>query len=188
MNRNTNQKKNNKTARGVGIFIAVLIGVILLLLTIRGCQIDPPQILPTDEVTQNPGIVYDDNAVEGGWNEADTDKIIESLNEKVKEGMINISMNTTPNFANSTSAGNLMLVNETVNRYPQIVEITRNDTGELIYKSGAIAVGSKIEYAKLDTELESGTYECTAMFYNVDPETGNYLGCAGAVIHINILE
>jgi hypothetical protein len=67
-----------------------------------------------------------------------------------------------------------------------VVEITRNDTGDLIYKSGAIPVGSKIETAALSVNLEQGTYECTALFYNVDPDTGDYLGCAGAVINITI--
>lgn len=81
-----------------------------------------------------------------------------------------------------------MIVNESINRYPQVVEITRNDTNEVVYKSGAIPVGSKIETAKLSVDLDVGTYECTAMFYNVDPNTGNYLGCAGAIINITVFE
>ena len=131
---------------------------------------------------------YDPGAVEGGWNEADTDKIVDALNEKVEQGMINISMNTTPIFQNGSSAGNLMIVNESVNNYPQVVEIHRNDTGEVIYKSGAIPVGSKLETAKLSADLDAGTYECTALFYNVDPDSGEYLGCAGAVITVTVLE
>lgn len=102
--------------------------------------------------------------------------------------MINISMNTSPNFRDGTAEGNLMIVNEGINRYPQVVEITRNDTDEMIYKSGAIPVGSKIEHAKLSVDLPAGTYDCTAMFYNVDPNTGSYLGCAGAIISITVLE
>ena len=131
---------------------------------------------------------YDKNVVEGGWDEADTEKIVDSLNEKVAEGMINISMNTSVYCTNGTSTGNLMIVNESINRYPQVVEITRNDTGEPIYKSGAIPVGSKIEKAKLDVDLDAGIYECTALFYNVNPETGDSLGCAGAIVTITILE
>ena len=145
----------------------------------------------TDGKTPDPapgGIVYDPGAVEGGWNEADTDKIVDALNEKVEQGMINISMNTTPIFQNGSSAGNLMIVNESVNNYPQVVEIHRNDTGEVIYKSGAIPVGSKLETAKLSADLDAGTYECTALFYNVDPDSGEYLGCAGAVITVTVLE
>ena len=134
------------------------------------------------------GIVYDDSAVEGGWDNLSPEEIAEKLNEKVAEGMINISMNTSPTFSDGTSEGNLMIVNEGVNRYPQVVEITRNDTGETIYKSGAIPVGSKIEKARLSADLDAGTYECTALFYNVNPDTGDYLGCAGAIITITVLD
>ena len=182
MNQN-NRKKNNRAvyvAAGVLLIIAVIVG------QLRGCDGSPLAVEP-DQTTQTAGIVYDTGAVEGGWNEADTEKIIESLNQKVEEGMINISMNTTPSFDNGTAAGNLMIVNEGVNTYPQVVEITRNDTGETIYKSGAIPVGSKIESAALDVDLDAGTYECTALFYNVDPVSGNYLGCAGAIIQVKVL-
>ena len=132
------------------------------------------------------GIVYDSSAVEGGWDNLSPEEIAERLNQKVEEGMINISMNTAPYFENGTAEGNLMLVNESINNYPQKVQIVRNDTGEQIYESGAIAVGSKIERAKLDVVLPTGTYECTAYFHNLDPETGDIIGTAGAIITITI--
>lgn len=184
-NRNNSRKDTKNSNRAIAIVIGVLLVIAILLAAFRGCETEKPIENP---VETGPGIVYDDSAVEGGWNEADTDKIIASLNEKVEEGMINISMNTSPNFRDGTAEGNLMIVNEGINRYPQVVEISRNDTGEMIYKSGAIPVGSKIEHAKLSIDLPAGTYECTAMFYNVDPNTGSYLGCAGAIISITVLE
>lgn len=99
------------------------------------------------------GIVYDSSAVEGGWDNLSPEEIEARLNEKVAEGMINISANTAPIFEDGASEGNLMLVNESINNYPQMVQIVRNDTGEQIYESGAIAVGSKIERARLDVVL-----------------------------------
>ena len=132
------------------------------------------------------GIVYDSSAVEGGWDNLSPEEIAERLNQKVEEGMINISMNTAPYFETGTAEGNLMLVNESINNYPQKVQIVRNDTGEQIYESGAIAVGSKIERAKLDVVLPAGTYECTAYFHNLDPESGAIIGTAGAIITITI--
>lgn len=132
------------------------------------------------------GIVYDSSAVEGGWDNLSPEEIEARLNEKVAEGMINISANTAPIFEDGASEGNLMLVNESINNYPQMVQIVRNDTGEQIYESGAIAVGSKIERAKLDVVLPAGTYECTAYFHNLDPETGDIIGTAGAIITITI--
>lgn len=167
------KQRSGGSNRGALIALLVLLIIAAAVFLLRSCS---------DNKTPDPG------AVEGGWNEADTDKIVDALNEKVEQGMINISMNTTPTFQNSSSAGNLMIVNESVNNYPQVVEIHRNDTGEVIYKSGAIPVGSKLETAKLSADLDAGTYECTALFYNVDPDSGEYLGCAGAVITVTVLE
>ncbi len=177
------KKKSDGNYKTIGIVILVLVFFGAALFMFKSCSGDKAV-----DTTPNGGVVYDSGAVAGGWDEADVDKIVEGLNEKVEDGMINISMNTSPNFANGTSTGNLMIVNEAVNRYPQVVEITRNDTNEVIYKSGAIPVGSKIENAKLSADLDAGTYECTAMFYNVDAETGAYLGCAGAIIKVTVLE
>ena len=132
------------------------------------------------------GIVYDSSAVEGGWDNLSPEEIAEKLNEKVAEGMINISMNTAPYFEDGKAEGNVMIINESINNYPQQVEFIRNDTQEVIYRSKAIPVGSKIERAALDVELPAGTYECTAMFHNLDPVSGEIIGTAGAIINITI--
>ena len=142
--------------------------------------------LSKDDARARVGIVYDSSTVLGGWDNLSPEEIAEKLNEKVAEGMINISMNTAPYFEDGTSEGNVMIVNEAINNYPQKVQIVRNDTGEQIYESGAIAVGSKIERARLDVDLPAGTYECTAYFHNLDPDTGEIIGTAGAIINITI--
>ena len=142
--------------------------------------------LTQEDVRGQTGIVYDSSAVEGGWDNLSPEEIAEKLNAKVAEGMINISMNTAPYFENGASEGNVMIVNESINNYPQQVEFIRNDTGEQIYQSKAIPVGSKIERAALDAELPAGTYECTAMFHNLDPVSGEIIGTAGAIINITI--
>ena len=182
-----NQMAKQKTMKVLGsamLLLGIAVGSVLLL---RGCT-PQEQGAMLEQSTPQSGISYDENATQGGWDTQDTGSIVDALNQKVEQGMINISMNTAPVFSDGASAGNLMIVNESINNYPQVLELTRNDTGELIYKSGAIAEGSKIEYAKLDVELDAGTYDCTALFYNVDPSTGAYLGCAGAIITITVLE
>ena len=162
----------------VGLAAALTLGIFTAVRLIR-----KPAASKDDPKT---GIVYDDAAIEGGWDNLSPEEIAEKLNEKVAEGMINISMNTAPYFENGAADGNLMIVNESINNYPQKVQIVRNDTGEQIYESGAIAVGSKIERAKLNTALPAGTYECTAYFHNLNPETGEIIGTAGAIINITI--
>ena len=162
----------------VGLAAALTVGIFTAVRMIRkpAASKDDPQT----------GIVYDSSAVEGGWDNLSPEEIAERLNQKVAEGMINISMNTAPYFENGTSEGNVMIVNESINNYPQQVEFIRNDTGEQIYQSNAIPVGSKIERAKLDVVLPAGTYECTAYFHNLDPESGAIIGTAGAVITITV--
>ena len=163
------------------IFLVLLVGAGIFLIT----RLVSKPLTKVDARGQT-GIVYDSSAVEGGWDNLSPEEIAEKLNEKVAEGMINISMNTAPYFENGAADGNLMIVNESINNYPQKVQIVRNDTGEQIYESGAIAVGSKIERAALDVELPTGTYECTAMFHNLDPISGEIIGTAGAIITITV--
>ena len=162
-------------------FLACAIGAGIFLIT---RLVSKP--LTKEDARGQTGIVYDSSAVEGGWDNLSPEEIAEKLNEKVAEGMINISMNTAPYFENGKAEGNVMIVNESINNYPQQVEFIRNDTGEQIYQSNAIPVGSKIERAALDVELPAGTYECTAMFHNLDPVSGEIIGTAGAIITITI--
>ena len=183
MNYHPKHKSNSRTAVwiGAGVLAAVAIGaIIFIIITLRSAPISK------EEARAKAGIVYDSAAIEGGWDNLSPEEIAEKLNEKVAEGMINISMNTAPYFEDGTADGNLMIVNESINNYPQKVQIVRNDTGDQIYESNAIPVGSKIERAKLDTALPAGTYECTAYFHNLDPETGEIIGTAGAIITITI--
>ena len=161
--------------------IALAILVVIAVIVTFAVKKDEPK-----EPAAQSGIVYDDSAVEGGWETLSQEEIEQRLNDKVQAGMINISCNTAPYFKDGKSEGNVMLVNELNNLYPQKVEFYRNDTGEKIYESKAIAVGSKIERAKLDVELPAGEYECTAYFSNLDPDSGATLGVAGAIIHITI--
>ena len=162
----------------VGLAAALTLGIFTAVRMIR-----KPAASKNDPKT---GIVYDESAIEGGWDNLSPEEIAEKLNEKVAEGMINISMNTAPYFENGASEGNIMIVNESINNYPQQVEFIRNDTGEQIYQSKAIPVGSKIERAARDVALPAGTYECTAMFHNLDPISGEIIGTAGAIISITI--
>ena len=182
MNYHPKHKSNSRTAVwiGAGVLAAVAIGaIIFIIVTLRSP-------MTKEEARAKAGIIYDSSATEGGWDNLSPEEIAEKLNEKVAEGMINISMNTAPYFENGTAEGNVMIVNEAINNYPQQVEFIRNDTGEQIYQSKAIPVGSKIERAALDVELPAGTYECTAMFHNLDPVSGEISGTAGAIINITI--
>ena len=149
------------------------------------CSRNPGASRQENDTETVSSLVMDANAEEGGLVNRSKEEIQAELNAKVAQGMINISMNTAPVFPSGTEKGNLLIVNSERNNYPQIVYIVRKDTGEEIYRSGGIPVGSKIEYAALDVPLPAGVYDCVAYFNNVD-ETGAILGTAGAEVSITI--
>jgi hypothetical protein len=163
----------------------VIIAVLLLLLLLMSLFV----VLRTGASADDEGgfsLFWDPDAQEGEVTQKTQEEIQAELNRQVEEGMICISMNSAPVFASGTAKGDLLIVNDKSNRYPQVVYILRQDTGEEIYRSGAIAVGSKIEQAALDVDLAPGTYDCVAYFNNVDPDTGEFLGTAGAEIQITV--
>ena len=175
-----NKKKLN-TVVSLGVAAVLLAGSAMMAVHFWENTDKPADVI--DDTSA--GLVFDEAAVEGGWEQLSQEEIEDRLNNQLEEGMINISMNTSPYYEDGCSLGNLMIVNEAINRYPQKVQIIRNDTEEVIYTSGAIAVGSKIEAAALDVDLNAGTYECTALFHNLD-HSGNIIGSAGAIITITI--
>lgn len=143
----------------------------------------------TSPVAEQPGgLVWDDSVTSGtDLGGMSKEEIQDALNEKVSLTSINISMRTHLVFDSGTAEGKMNIVNSTINNFPQSVYITRNDTGEVIYQSNAIPVGSKIETDKLDVDLPAGEYACTATFSSLNPETGGIVGQAKAVINISIL-
>ena len=60
------------------------------------------------------------------------------------------------------------------------------DREGLIKELGDVAWYLAETSTALDVELEAGTYECTAMFHSLDPDTGTVLGSAGANITITV--
>lgn len=194
---NNDQKKDDKKKK-VATAVAVGAAVLVILALLRGCGGKAPTV--DDEPTVSPGysIGLDENSEEGDLTRRSPEEIIASLNEKVQEGMIRISMNTTITFDDGESEGALGIVNKDTNNYPQVVYIYLQDDEEtgvynefagrnVIYCSGAIPVGSKIERAKLDVDLDPGEYECVVSFNNYDLETGTKMGEARTTALIKVL-
>ena len=164
--------------------ILLLILMIILCLFLRSCGTDSPVTPSINKPIFD--LTPDKDAQTGALEGKTTEELQEELNRKVAEGMMNISMNLNPVFADGESAGNLLIMNESINRYPQIIEIYKKDTNELVYKSGLIPVGSRVDTGKLLVDLDAGEYSCVAYFNAVDSETGELKGKAGAEIIITV--
>lgn len=188
MNETIENKKNEaeKTDNKKKVIVILLILLLLIGGILAAVLLDKPEQgmvnnRPTYDLT--PGSEVKQGEREG----TDIEALQEELNRKVEAGMMNISMATNPVFETGTSAGELLIYNSPVNNYPQVVEIYVDETGELIYTSSGIPVGSRIDTDTLDVDLPAGDYACTAYFNAVDPETSQMVGRAGANIVITVL-
>lgn len=118
----------------------------------------------------------------------DPEKRQQELNSVVEEGMMIFSINATPFMLHGKGNANLMVENPPNNGKRFTVTIQRDDTGEVIYKSGYLNPEQYIDEVPLDVELAKGEYACTAYFDAYRLENDSYIGRAGAQITLYVLE
>lgn len=129
----------------------------------------------------------DPNAALGQLEGKTQEEIQAELDRIVEEGMFNISISSIVKFEDGQSEGDLRIENVPNNPYLMKVEISRDDTGEVVYASGMIEPNHHIQSAKLSVDLDAGDYPCTAVFYAHDPETEELVGQAAAKLTISVL-
>lgn len=181
-NTHKENEKRNKILTIMLIILWLLLATILIYLFV-GLMGAKSSTLPS---TNDNKISYKADANASQNSAKSNNDAVAALNQKVKDGEINISMNTNPVFANGKSKGTLMITNNTINKYPQQIEIYTNSDHTLVY-SGGIEVGQRIETSNLAVDLSKGTYDCIAYFNSVDPATGTKLGTAAANVKITVL-
>lgn len=155
------QEKNGKNGKGGKIafavclvLIIVLLGVVIFLL-LRGQEEEEPK--------RRNVIVNEDNV----------DEVLESLAEEgyVPPGYYEVTMNSTWNFTSGDAPStNAYVENARTNTNPVYFDVAREDTGETIYESPIIPVGSHLDEITLDTVLEVGTYDCILTYHLLDEE------------------
>lgn len=110
------------------------------------------------------------------------------LDAIVEEGMVAFSINATPYLQDGKAKANLMIENPPDNGNRFTVTITRDDTGEEIYRSGYIEPEQYIDETLLEVELPKGEYPCTASFDTYRLKEDTYIGRAAAKITLYVLE
>lgn len=187
----TNERDNNTKEKGktnvsnliYKIFVVLGIIAIILLIIFKPCDCNC-NCKCNGTVNQT---TYFDTTVSDEVSDAETESKVNNLNKQVEDGMITMSMNANPAFEDGSAKGNLLIENDKSNKHPQVIQIYRDDTKELIYTSSMIPVGKYINEDALDVKLPKGEYKCTAYFNAVDENTGEKLGTSGANITIHIL-
>ena len=149
------EKTASKNTKRTGRLIVILL-VLLLLGTVF--------FFAWQYFSREGGVYKDRDAKLGILPNMSEEEVQQRLNTVVSEGMMNVSINPHPVFEDGKSPGNLRIENIKQNHYSYIVSITRDDTGEEIYKSGLLEPGYYIEEASLSSALKQGDYPATARF------------------------
>lgn len=153
--------------------VAVVGGAVYFVYSNRQPALYYPQLEP--EVRVQSGTLQDP-----AGRQAELDAIVE-------EGMLTFSINATPSMKDGKSNANLLIENPPNNGNRFTVTISREDTGEEIYKSGYLDPEQYIEEAPLDVELPAGEYPCVAQFDAYRISDNVYIGKASARITLYVL-
>lgn len=86
------------------------------------------------------------------------------------------SINSKIQFAAADAKGNVLISNKEDSGLYIRVDIQLDETGRSVYYSGDIAPGTEINTARLQGELDDGTYECTAVITAYDSDTKEVVG------------
>jgi hypothetical protein len=99
------------------------------------------------------------------------DEILADLNNKIAEGLFEVKMNVEWSFEDSsTPSENAYVANVTSNSNTVYFDVTLDSTGETIYESPYLPVGSELSNIALSSQLAAGTYPCTLTYHLIDDD------------------
>lgn len=170
----TQQEKKKK--RGAGFYVGIVIAAIAIILALMFAAF---MFMNSTQASNRGGAA---GQLEGKTAE----EIQAELDKVVGEGMFNISIASIVDFPDGTSEGEVKIENSPANRYLMQVDMMLED-GTVIYESPILEPNYHIQTAKLSKDLDPGTYEVTAVFHALDPQTEQEVGQAAANVAINVL-
>lgn len=145
-----NESKNQNNNKSNKKIIIICTAIVLVVVVIAGVIIY--NLLKKDD---NSLVINKSNAA----------KVKKQVEQSVKEGAYNVKMNTIWNFKDGKSAStDAYVANPDKNTHSVYIEVTLNDTGEKIYTSPVIKVGSELGQLVLDKDLKAGTYNATCTY------------------------
>lgn len=176
---------NKGRKRIVIVLLALLLLLLVLLLRFFGVFLFPWEKNTVPVVAGDPFPAVGD-AEQGHLSGMTEAELMEQMQRIADASQFSFKINARPVFKDGDSEGNLRIENPGYNIYPMVVQITLDDTGEVIYDSGGILPDQHINNAKLSKSLSKGAYAATADLYAYDPDTLEYQGQSAVKLTITI--
>lgn len=160
-------KKNGSTTGEGGkkiFFVVCIFAIIILLALVVYLLITRNQNEGKDDGVINRNVVV---------NEENVEEILQELDEieAIPPGYYEAIMNSTWYFASGDAeSDNAYVKNAETNTNSVYFDVERADTGEVVYESPIIPVGSHLENIALGSDLEDGTYDCILTYHMLDED------------------
>lgn len=188
-NNEQEEEKKKKKKGGLWIKIVILVAVaIAILLMLHQCGYfrfpwdnDKTLVVSGDLF---PGSGADDGALPG-MSEED---LLAQMQRAADAAQFSYKINARPVFQTGSGEGNWEIENPNYNVYPIVVQVTLDDSGEIVYDSGGLLPNQHIEKAKMTKALKAGEYKATATINMYHPETNEAVGKTQAGLIITVLE
>ena len=187
-----NGNANNQSGsakRGFAIIIAflviivILVGVIAFLLGRNTSTSDngseAGNTTSNREVVSESRVILDENSAAG---------VMEDMRSEVAEGMFECNMSMTWTFDDTTNPSkDAYVANSKNNKYPIYFDVILKDTGETIYTSPILPVGSELKNFALDKSLDPGTHKVKVMYTLIKDEVSQEpISSAGFIIKVKV--
>jgi hypothetical protein len=168
------------------IIIVALVGVIAFLLGRNTGGSNSNVETETSSSTENGRKVVDSTRIV--LDEDSAANVMEEMRKEVEEGMFECNMSMTWTFADGSAKSNdAYVANSTNNKYPIYFDVELKDTGELIYSSPVLPVGTQLTNFALDKDIDPGEYKARVVYYLIrDEESQEVVSSAAFIIKLNV--
>lgn len=131
-------------------------------------------------------MVLDSNAVEGGIEGKSLQEMVDEMQEKTDKGSIIVNFANDMVFPDGTSDGDIKLGNPVENIYPMQFIVSLTETGDVVYESDLIPVGSHIKTFKLAKDLDKGVYPAILTYKAYDEEAKEFVSHVSVAVTITV--
>ncbi len=163
------------------VIIVALVRVIAFLLGRNtGGSDDGADTGNSREVAESARVVLDEESAAN---------VMEEMRKEVEEGMFECNMSMKWTFENGEAQSkDAYVANSSNNTHPIYFDLYLVDSGELIYSSPVIPVGSELTNFKLDKSIPAGTYDAKCAYSLLKDETSQeVLSSANFIVTVKVL-
>jgi len=188
---NTEKSNQSGSAKRGFIVIAVFLVIVIALVAVIAFLLGRNANSGSDTGTQSSSTGNGREVVEPTRLVLDEDSaanVMDEMRQEVEEGMFECNMSMTWTFADGSAKSNdAYVANSTNNKYPIYFDVELKDTGEVVYSSPVLPVGTSLTNFALDKDIDPGNYKARVVYYLIkDEQSQEVVSSAAFVIKLNV--